>query len=85
MDHFPNIDLSHLSPEDIERAKRLSEDPETRALLYLVSRKIPWDLSKALTFDEKVTSAKAIARIEDSDFEWSTMKLTRLRGKSMGG
>lgn len=79
----PDFDLSHLSPEQIARARVLIENPETRATKYLVSRKIPWNIANALTFDEKLALAKAIARIEDSDFEWSTMELTRLRGQKV--
>lgn len=79
----PNIDLSHLSPEQLARVKSLSENPELRAFIYLVSRKIPWDIANTLTFEEKVTFAKAIARIEDSDFEWSAMQPTRLRGQKV--
>jgi hypothetical protein len=82
--NLPDIDISHLSPEELAEAKRLSENPETRAMCYLVANKIPWNLANALTFDEKVVFARAIARIEDSDFEWSTMKMTRLRGKDIG-
>jgi hypothetical protein len=78
-----DLDLSHLSPAQIAEVRRISEDPDSRAKAYLVSNKIPWDLASALTFDEKVSFAKAIARIQDSNFEWSTMKLTRLRGKDI--
>lgn len=70
---LPEIDLSHLSPEQIAEVKRHSEDPELRAMLYVVQHKIPWDLANKLTFEEKVQFAKAIARIEDSDFDWNTM------------
>jgi hypothetical protein len=81
--NLPEIDLSDFSPEELAEAKRLSEDPGEQALIYLVMNKIPWNLANALTLDEKIVFAKAIARIEDSDFEWSTMKMTRLNGKSV--
>jgi hypothetical protein len=81
--NMPNLDLSHLSPEQLAEVRRMAEDPDVRAKAYLVGNKIPWDLATALTFDEKVSFAKAIARIEDSNFEWSTMRLTRLRGKDI--
>jgi hypothetical protein len=81
--NLPDLDFSHLSPEQIAEVRRKAEDPDLRAKLYLVSNKIPWDLATALTFDEKVSFAKAIARTQDSNFEWSTMKLTRLRGKDI--
>ena len=79
----PDLDLSHLSPAQIAEVRRMIEDPDIRAKAYLVSNKIPWDLATALTFDEKVSFAKAIARIEDSNFDWSTMKPTRVRGKDI--
>jgi hypothetical protein len=81
--NIPDLDLSHLSPEQLAEVRRMTEDPDVRAKAYLVSNKIPWDLATALTFDEKVSFAKAIARIQDSNFEWSTMRLTRLRGKDI--
>ena len=58
------------------------EDPDVRAKAYLVSNKIPWELATALTFDEKVSFAKAIARILDSNFEWSTMRLPAYAAKT---
>jgi hypothetical protein len=81
--NIPDLDLSHLSPAQIAEVRRMTEDPDVRAKAYLVSNKIPWDLATALTFDEKVSFAKAIARIQDSNFEWSTMRPTRLHGKDV--
>jgi hypothetical protein len=75
--NMPDLDLSHLSPAQLAEVRRSSEDPDSRAKLYLVGNKIPWDLATALTFEEKVSFAKAIARIQDSNLEWSTMRLTR--------
>jgi len=83
MIHPPNLDLSHLSSEQLAKVKRLAEDPDLRAKVYLLSRKIPWDITDALTFDEKLAFAKAIARIEDSDFDWNTMNLISLRGQTV--
>jgi hypothetical protein len=74
--HIPDIDLSHLSPEQVAEVRRIAEDPQTRALLYLVGNKIPWDLANALTFEEKISFARAVARIENSDFNWDTMRPT---------
>jgi hypothetical protein len=53
------------------------------AKLYLVGNKIRWDLAQRSHSMRKCHLQKPLLRIQDSNFEWSTMKLTRLRGKDI--
>jgi hypothetical protein len=59
----PDIDLINLSPEEIARAKAMTEDPALRAMLYLLKHGVPFELAAAFTAEERAFVANAIQRI----------------------
>jgi hypothetical protein len=61
--NIPDLDTSHLTVEQISEAKRLSEDPSRRKMLYLVKHRIPWELANSLDASETDAFVNAIARV----------------------